>query len=135
MLFAVDEVVVAGDAVTTRDKHHAAAAENDASVRCLVIPAESILLRWQRLAEGDTFRAISKLIEVGVGMRILIAGAGTIGFNLASALSSEGQDVVVIDQKEERLASIERSIDCRTVQGNAISPLFLKKLAFAEQIS
>ena len=60
-------------------------------------------------------------------MRILIAGAGTIGFNLASALAKEGQDVVVIDVNERRLAALESSVDCQIVNASALSPLVLEE--------
>jgi len=61
-------------------------------------------------------------------MRIVIAGAGTIGTNLASALVKEGQDVIVIDSDERALAQLEASTDCQTVAGDATSALVLEEL-------
>ena len=59
-------------------------------------------------------------------MRILIAGAGTIGANLASVLAGEGQDIVVIDTDQTRLQRIEANTDCQTRHGDAaISGLML----------
>lgn len=61
-------------------------------------------------------------------MRILIAGAGTIGQNLAAALVKEGQDVVVVDSDPTRLARIESSIDCQFVCADATSARALEDL-------
>lgn len=59
-------------------------------------------------------------------MRILIAGAGTIGSNLAQALTGEGQEVVVVDPQEERLEGLANSVDCQLVHGSALSPELLE---------
>jgi len=61
-------------------------------------------------------------------MRILIAGAGTIGTNLAAALVGEDQEVVVIDVIGERLSRLENTVDCQLVIGNALSPAALENL-------
>jgi len=61
-------------------------------------------------------------------MRILIAGAGTIGTNLASALVSEGQDVVAVDTNEHALAQLSAGVDCQTVHASALSPLVMEDL-------
>ncbi len=55
-------------------------------------------------------------------MRILIAGAGTIGSNLTAALAGEHLDVVLLDPDETHLAQIEHSVDCQIVVGSAMSP-------------
>lgn len=57
-------VVVAGDAVASRDAEHrvqALAAMRD--LGALVLPVESILFRWQRSAGSDTFKALSRLVR------------------------------------------------------------------------
>lgn len=61
-------------------------------------------------------------------MRILIVGAGTIGANLATVLAREGQDVVVVDTNQERLARLEASADCQIYHGDATSALALEDL-------
>lgn len=61
-------------------------------------------------------------------MRILIAGAGTIGTNLAAALATEGQEVVVIDAREHALERLQSTVDCQTVHGNALSARALEDL-------
>ncbi|TVR08383.1 MAG: Trk system potassium transporter TrkA [Planctomycetota bacterium] len=60
-------------------------------------------------------------------MRVLIAGAGTIGYHLARSLAAEGQDVVVIDPRSERLGQLENSIDCQLIHGRATSPTLLEQ--------
>lgn len=59
-------------------------------------------------------------------MRILIAGAGTIGSNLAAALAGENLDVVILDPDEEHLAQLENTVDCQIVVGSAMSPSTLE---------
>lgn len=54
-------------------------------------------------------------------MRIIIAGAGDVGFHLAKLLAQENQDIVLIDKDEERLKYASDHLDISTIKGNAIS--------------
>ena len=54
-------------------------------------------------------------------MRIVIIGAGAIGSYLAERLSSEGQDVTVIEQDERLAAQLQESIDALVMHGNGAS--------------
>ncbi len=54
-------------------------------------------------------------------MRILIIGAGAVGFHLARRLSEEHQDVVVIESDPDRARMISEQIDVMTVVGNGAS--------------
>lgn len=54
-------------------------------------------------------------------MRIVIIGAGEVGYFLAKGLSSEAKDVVVIDRDEARLAAIQEHLDVQTVLGDGSS--------------
>lgn len=54
-------------------------------------------------------------------MRILIIGAGAVGFHLARRLSEEHQDVVVIESDPERARMVEEQLDVMTVVGNGAS--------------
>ena len=54
-------------------------------------------------------------------MRIMIIGAGAVGFHLARRLSEEHQDVVVIEQDPERARLIEEQLDVLTIRGNGAS--------------
>jgi trk system potassium uptake protein len=54
-------------------------------------------------------------------MRIVIVGAGEVGFHLARRLSEEGQDVVLIEANPERAVSVSEQLDVLTITGNGAS--------------
>ena len=54
-------------------------------------------------------------------MKIIIAGAGEVGFHLAKLLSYESQEIVLIDNNKENLKYAENHLDIRTIHGNALS--------------
>jgi len=58
-------------------------------------------------------------------MRILIVGAGIVGFNLAEELSQEGHDIAIVDIDGDRIKSIADKLDVLTVKGNACLPSVL----------
>jgi len=58
-------------------------------------------------------------------MRILIVGAGVVGFNLAQELSKEGHDIAIIDQVPEKMRRISDTLDVLSVVGNACLPSVL----------
>ena len=60
-------------------------------------------------------------------MKIIIAGAGEVGFHLAKLLSFESQDIILIDTNRESLAYASSHLDIRVVRGNATSILVLKE--------
>ena len=60
-------------------------------------------------------------------MRIIIVGAGIVGFNLAQELSQEGHDVAIVDQDPECTRRISDTLDVMVVQGNACLPSVLVK--------
>ncbi len=60
-------------------------------------------------------------------MRILILGAGQVGASVAEALSSEANDITIIDQNRESLAQLADHLDVRTLAGNAAYPSVLKE--------
>ena len=60
-------------------------------------------------------------------MRILIIGAGAVGFHLARRLSEEHQDVVVIESDPDRARVVEEQLDVLTVVGNGASLPVLEK--------
>ena len=59
-------------------------------------------------------------------MRILIAGSGKVGLELASQLSAEGHDITLIDRKSTCLQNAIEKYDVMTVEGNAASLDVLK---------
>lgn len=60
-------------------------------------------------------------------MRIVIVGAGAVGSYLAERLSLEGQDVVVIEDDEDRAAELQERIDALVITGNGASPAVLQQ--------
>jgi len=58
-------------------------------------------------------------------MRVVISGAGDVGFHLARQLSHEGHYVALIDKDERKLAMAEQTLECLTVHGHAASPATL----------
>ncbi len=60
-------------------------------------------------------------------MKVVIVGAGQVGYNIADILSKEGNDVVVIDRNEEPLRALAENLDVQTVTGSGSSPDVLKK--------
>lgn len=60
-------------------------------------------------------------------MKIVIAGAGEVGFHLARLLSYEMQDIVLIDTDTKRLEYAGNHIDVITIKGNATSPKILEE--------
>lgn len=60
-------------------------------------------------------------------MRIVIIGAGEVGFNVASSLSVEGHDITIVESNEERAAKAENELDVMVVRGNGSRPPVLEK--------
>lgn len=60
-------------------------------------------------------------------MRILIVGAGIVGYNLAQELSQEGHDIAIVDQDAERTRRITDTLDVMAVEGNACLPSVLMR--------
>ncbi len=54
-------------------------------------------------------------------MKIIIAGAGDVGFHLAMLLSYENQEITIIDTDEEKLRHISSKLDVATIKGNCTS--------------
>ncbi|MDO1511978.1 Trk system potassium transporter TrkA [Maribacter confluentis] len=54
-------------------------------------------------------------------MKIIIAGAGEVGFHLAKLLSYESQDITLIDSQKESLAYADNHLDIRVLKGDATS--------------
>ena len=61
-------------------------------------------------------------------MKIIIAGAGDVGFHLAKLLSFESQDIYLIDTDSEKLEYASNHIDVITKKGDATSIKLLKEV-------
>ena len=60
-------------------------------------------------------------------MKIIIAGAGEVGFHLAKLLSYESQDITLIDTDKESLVYADNHLDIRVMKGDATSISLLKE--------
>ena len=60
-------------------------------------------------------------------MKIVVVGAGEVGFSVASSLSQEGHDVTVVESDEERAAKAENELDVMVVRGNGSRPPVLEQ--------
>ena len=65
-------------------------------------------------------------------MRVLIVGAGEVGFHLAERLSQENHDVVVIEPDPDRAEMIQDHLDVMTVVGNGAIPSVLDRAGVRE---
>lgn len=59
-------------------------------------------------------------------MKIIIAGAGEVGFHLAKLLSFESQEITLLDTKKESLVYAIDHLDIRVIKGDATSIAVLK---------
>lgn len=59
-------------------------------------------------------------------MKIIIAGAGEVGFHLAKLLSYESQEITLIDTKRENLTYADNHLDIKVIKGDATSISNLK---------
>lgn len=64
-------------------------------------------------------------------MKIIIAGAGEVGFHLAKLLSYESQEITLLDTKKENLVYAIDHLDIRVVKGDATSIAVLKDARIA----
>ncbi|MGD1975542.1 MAG: Trk system potassium transporter TrkA [Desulfobacterales bacterium] len=60
-------------------------------------------------------------------MKIVIVGAGEVGFHIASHLTVENKDVVVIDKSADAIRRVSDHLDVQVVQGSGSSPVVLEK--------
>ena len=60
-------------------------------------------------------------------MKIIIAGAGEVGYHLAKLLSFESQDITLIDNNESSINIAENKLDIKTIEGDSTSISVLKK--------
>lgn len=65
-------------------------------------------------------------------MKIVIVGAGEVGFHIASRLAHENKDVVVIDQNPEAIRRVSDNLDVQTALGSGSSPLVLEAAGVKE---
>jgi trk system potassium uptake protein TrkA len=65
-------------------------------------------------------------------MKVIVCGAGQVGFNIARYLANEKNDVTVIDQRPDLLRRLGDTLDVRCVQGYASHPPVLEAAGAAD---
>ena len=60
-------------------------------------------------------------------MRVIIVGAGEVGYNIAKFLASEEIDIVMIDRDGEKLRNISEELDIATIEGEGSDPSVFKE--------
>jgi len=59
-------------------------------------------------------------------MKIIILGAGQVGSSLAENLTSEANDITIVDKDEQTLHALQDRLDLRTIAGHASHPDILR---------
>jgi len=65
-------------------------------------------------------------------MKVIVCGAGQVGFHIARHLSLENNDVTVIDQSPELVRRISDNLDVRGIVGQAAHPAVLEKAGISD---
>lgn len=65
-------------------------------------------------------------------MKVVVCGAGQVGFNIAHYLASENNDVTVIDQRPDLVRKISDSLDVKGLVGFASHPDLLERAGAAD---
>ncbi len=65
-------------------------------------------------------------------MKIVIVGAGEVGYHIASRLALEDKDVIVVDKNPDAVRRIADDIDVRTLIGSGSSPSVLEEAGIRE---
>ncbi|MFC1895766.1 Trk system potassium transporter TrkA [Thermodesulfobacteriota bacterium] len=65
-------------------------------------------------------------------MKIVIVGAGEVGFHIARRLAAENKDVVVIDRDPGAVRRVSESLDVQAMEGSGSNPLVLETAGIRE---
>ncbi len=65
-------------------------------------------------------------------MKIVIIGAGSVGYELARTISLREHDVVLVEKDAEQLAAVSEQLDCHFVCGNGVSPQVLRDVGMRD---
>ena len=65
-------------------------------------------------------------------MKVIVCGAGQVGFNIARHLALENNDVTVIDQSPESIRRISDTLDANGVVGHASHPEVLEQAGISD---
>jgi trk system potassium uptake protein len=65
-------------------------------------------------------------------MKIIIVGAGEVGYNIASRLASENKQVVVIEKNPDLARALFEDLDVQVIEGSGSSPAVLTRAGIQE---
>jgi Trk K+ transport system NAD-binding subunit len=65
-------------------------------------------------------------------VRIVIVGAGEVGYHIASRLSREHHDIVVVDQSRDLSSRLQEELDVLTYCGHGANPGILEQAGIAQ---
>ncbi|MBW1699377.1 MAG: Trk system potassium transporter TrkA [Deltaproteobacteria bacterium] len=65
-------------------------------------------------------------------MKIIVIGVGEVGFHVASRLSHENKDVVVIDTDADAIRRVSDNLDVQVLQGSGSNPRVLREAGIEE---
>ena len=65
-------------------------------------------------------------------MKIVVVGAGKVGYSLAQRLTQDQHDVYVIEKNSERIKNLENNLDVNLVQGNGSSISLLQEIGIED---
>ncbi|MBF0211165.1 MAG: Trk system potassium transporter TrkA [Desulfamplus sp.] len=60
-------------------------------------------------------------------MKVIIVGAGEVGYHIASCLAAESKNVVVIDKDVDAIRRVSENIDVQTIRASGSSPAVLEE--------
>jgi len=65
-------------------------------------------------------------------VKIVIIGAGAVGYDLARNLSASDHDVILVERDAEVLAAVQESLDCRFEHASGVSPAVLERIGMKD---
>lgn len=65
-------------------------------------------------------------------MRIVLIGAGEVGYNVAKNLSDDGHEIIVVENNDEIASYVEKTLDVIVVKGNGARPSVLERAGIKE---
>ena len=65
-------------------------------------------------------------------MKIVIIGAGSVGFQLAQTISVREHDVVLVEKDKDRSDKVAQQLDCRHIIGSGVSPRMLREIGMKD---
>ena len=65
-------------------------------------------------------------------MRIVLVGAGEVGYSVAKNLSEDGHDIVVVEEDKDKAARVDTDLNVQAIRGNGASPSVLAQAGITD---